>query len=41
MNSIKEINNLDKTNFIKYFGNIFEKSQWVAEIAFQAIPFEN
>ena len=41
MNSIKEINNLDKTNFIKYFGNIFEKSQWVAEIAFEAIPFKN
>ena len=41
MDSIKEINNLNRTDFINYFGNIFEKSQWVAEVAFKNIPFEN
>ena len=41
MDSIKQINNLNRTDFINYFGNIFEKSQWVAEVAFKNIPFEN
>ena len=41
MDSIKEINNLNRTDFINYFGNIFEKSKWVAEVAFKNIPFEN
>ena len=41
MFSIKEINNLSKMDFVKFFGNIFEKSPWVAEIAFQAIPFND
>ena len=31
MNSIDKINKLSKSEFLTIFGNIFEKTDWIAE----------
>tara|TARA_B100000579_G_scaffold427533_1_gene436290 strand:- start:315 stop:809 length:495 start_codon:yes stop_codon:yes gene_type:complete len=41
MNSIDKLNKLNKSEFISIFGNIFEKTQWIAEKAFDSIPYNN
>jgi len=41
MNDIKKINSLDKSEFLSIFGNVFEKSKWISEKAFDKIPFKN
>ena len=41
MNDIKKINNLDKSEFLSIFGNVFEKSKWISEKAFNKKPFKN
>ena len=38
---IKKINNLDKSEFLSIFGNVFEKSKWISEKVFDKIPFKN
>ena len=41
MIDIKKINNLDKSEFLTIFGNIFEKSKWISEKVFDEKPFKN
>ena len=41
MNSIDKLNRLNKSEFISIFGNVFEKTQWIAEKAFDSIPYNN
>ena len=41
MIDIKKINNLDKSEFLSIFGNVFEKSKWISEKAFDKKPFKN
>ena len=41
MNSIDKVNKLSKSDFISIFGNVFEKTTWIAEKVFTFKPFEN
>ncbi len=41
MHLVKDINSLTKKEFLSIFGNIFEKSDWIAEEAFDLKPFKN
>lgn len=41
MLSIKDINLLTKKEFVSLFGNIFEKSEWIADETFDLKPFKN
>ena len=41
MNSVNKVNNLNKTDFISIFGNVFEKSEWIAAQAYALKPFNN
>ena len=41
MIDIKKINNLDKSEFLSIFGNVFEKSKWISEKVFDEKPFKN
>ena len=38
---INKINKLPKSEFIKVFGNIFEKSSWIALKLYKEKPFDN
>tara|TARA_Y100000780_G_scaffold195208_1_gene184697 strand:- start:16 stop:507 length:492 start_codon:yes stop_codon:yes gene_type:complete len=38
---MNKINQLTKNDFISLFGNVFEKTTWIAEKAFTYKPFEN
>ena len=40
MIDIKKINNLDKSEFLSIFGNVFEKSKWISEKVFNQKPFK-
>ena len=41
MDSIEKFNKLSKTEFISIFGNIFEKTQWIAERCYELKPYNN
>ena len=41
MIDIKNINSLDKSEFLSIFGNVFEKSKWISEKVFDKKPFKN
>ena len=41
MNSINKVNNLSKSDFISIFGNVFEKTEWIAAQAYALKPFSN
>ena len=41
MISLEKINNLNKSDFLTIFGNVFEKSEWISEIVFDLRPFKN
>ena len=41
MNSIERFNKLSKTEFISVFGNIFEKTEWIAERCYELKPYKN
>tara|TARA_B100001741_G_scaffold165559_1_gene136819 strand:+ start:520 stop:1014 length:495 start_codon:yes stop_codon:yes gene_type:complete len=41
MITIEKINNLNKSDFLGIFGNVFEKSDWIAEKVFDLKPFKN
>tara|TARA_B100001996_G_C18528213_1_gene541951 strand:- start:262 stop:756 length:495 start_codon:yes stop_codon:yes gene_type:complete len=41
MITIEKINNLNKSDFLVIFGNIFEKSEWIAEKVFDLKPFKD
>ena len=41
MNSIEKFNKLSKAEFISIFGNIFEKTEWIAEKCYKLKPYNN
>ena len=41
MNSIDKVNKLSKSDFISIFGNVFEKTEWIAEKAYNSKPYKN
>ena len=41
MDSIDKFNKLSKTEFISIFGNIFEKTEWIAERCYESKPYNN
>jgi len=41
MNSIDKINKLSKPDFISIFGNIFEKTEWIAQKSYDSKPYKN
>ena len=41
MNSVDKVNKLSKSDFISIFGNIFEKTEWIAENAYNSKPYKN
>ena len=41
MNSIEKFNKLSKAEFISIFGNIFEKTEWIAERCYESKPYNN
>ena len=41
MNLIDKFNKLNKPEFISIFGNVFEKTDWIAEKAYALKPFNN
>ena len=41
MDSIEKFNKLSKTEFISIFGNIFEKTEWIAERCYESKPYNN
>ena len=41
MNLIEKINKMTKSEFVSVFGNVFEKTIWIAERTYALKPFEN
>ena len=41
MNSIDKVNKLSKSDFISIFGNVFEKTEWIAERCYDSKPYNN
>jgi len=41
MDTVDKVNNLSKSDFISIFGNVFEKTQWIAEKAYDSKPYKN
>ena len=41
MNSIDKLNKLSKPEFISIFGNVFEKTEWIAERCYESKPYNN
>ena len=41
MDSIDKVNKLNKSDFISIFGNVFEKTEWIAERVFNYLPYKN
>ena len=41
MDTVDKVNNLSKFDFISIFGNVFEKTEWIAEKCYQLKPYNN
>ena len=41
MNSIDKVNKLSKSDFISTFGNVFEKTEWIAQKSYDSKPYKN
>ena len=41
MDSIDTFNKLNKSEFLSIFGNVFEKSEWIAEKCYDSKPYNN
>ena len=41
MDSINKVNKLNKSDFLSIFGNVFEKTEWIAEEVFNYLPYES
>ena len=41
INSIEKVNQLSENEFISTFGNIFEKTNWIANKAFNSKPYKS
>ena len=40
MDTLDKVNKLSKSDFISIFGNVFEKTTWIAEKVFNLRPFK-
>tara|TARA_B100000579_G_scaffold416215_1_gene411556 strand:+ start:431 stop:940 length:510 start_codon:yes stop_codon:yes gene_type:complete len=40
MDTLDKVNKLSKSDFISFFGNVFEKTTWIAEKVFNFRPFK-
>ena len=41
MNSIDKVNELSKSDFISIFGNVFDKTEWIAQKSYDSKPYKN
>ena len=41
MDSIDTFNKLNKSEFLSTFGNVFEKTEWIAEKCYDSKPYNN
>ena len=41
MKSINNINQLNKSDFLAIFGNVFEKTEWISEEVFELKPYKD
>ena len=41
MSSIDKFNKLNKTEFLSIFGNVFEKTEWIAEKCYNSKPYDD
>ena len=41
MNTLDKVNKLNKSEFISIFGNVFEKTEWIAEEVFNFLPYDS
>ena len=41
MKSINNINQLNKSDFLSIFGNVFEKTEWISEEVFELKPYKD
>ena len=41
MDSVDKVNKLSKSDFISIFGNVFEKTKWIAKCAYDSKPYNN
>ena len=41
MNSIDKVNKLSKSDFMSIFGNVFEKTEWIAQKSYESKPYKN
>ena len=41
MNLIDKVNKLSKSDFISIFGNVFEKTEWIAQKSYDSKPYKN
>ena len=41
MNLIDKVNKLNKSDFISIFGNVFEKTEWIAQKSYDSKPYKN
>ena len=41
MDSIDAFNKLNKSEFLSIFGNVFEKTEWIAEKCYDSKPYNN
>ena len=41
MESVEKFNKLGKSEFVSIFGNIFEKTEWIAEKCYNSKPYNN
>ena len=41
MDKVDKVNNFSKSAFVSIFGNVFEKTDWIAEKTFSLKPFSN
>ena len=41
MDSIDRVNKLSKSDFVSIFGNVFEKTEWIAQKSYDSKPYKN
>ena len=41
MDSIDTFNKLNKSEFLSIFGNVFEKTEWIAEKCYDSKPYNS
>ena len=41
MDTLDKVNKMSKSDFISIFGNVFEKTEWIAERVFDYLPYKN